>query len=245
MRKIKLLIEYDGTQYHGWQVQPHAPTLQEVIQEKIMVMTRHPVHLLASGRTDAGVHALGQVACFMTPTRIPVSGFRHGLNSLLPRDIRIRSAEETDPAFHPQYAAKRKTYLYRILNSEAPSAVYRNFSWHIPLSLDVPAMQEAAGTLIGAHDFSSFQGADADGMTTVREVFRAEWRGDKGKFLSFTIAANGFLKHMVRNIVGTLVDVGKGRTSGDEFRRILTARDRRLAGPTAPPQGLFLLEVTY
>jgi tRNA pseudouridine38-40 synthase len=245
MRNIKLLIEYDGTQYHGWQVQPNASTVQDVIQEKLLLMTRHPVHLIASGRTDAGVHALGQIASFRTTTCIPVAGFRHGLNSLLPPDIRIRSAEEAKDDFHPQYMAKRKTYLYRILNSEPPSALHRNFSWHIPFPLDIPAMREAAQILIGVHNFSSFQGADADGTTAVREVFRAEWRADKGDFLSFFIEANGFLKHMVRNIVGTLADVGKGRTSVEEFRRILSARDRRLAGPTAPPQGLFLLQVAY
>ncbi len=245
MRKIKLLIEYDGTQYHGWQVQPNALTIQEVVQDKIKIMTRHPVHLIASGRTDAGVHALGQVACFATSTRIPVEGFRDGLNSLLPPDITILSAEEAGPNFHPQFMAKRKTYLYRVLNCDPPSAVYRNFAWHIPFPLDLPTMQEAALALIGVHDFSSFQASDTDATNAVREVFRSEWRAEKGNFLSFTIEGNGFLRYMVRNIVGTLLDVGKGRTSGEEFRRILAACDRRQAGQTAPPQGLFLVKVSY
>ncbi len=244
MRKIKLLLEYDGTSYHGWQVQPNGPTIQEVVEEKITIMTRHPARLVASGRTDAGVHALGQIASFTTDTRIPAEGFRKGLNSLLPPDIRILSAEDADPDFHPQFMAKRKTYLYRILNSETPSAVYRNFSWHVPLPLNLPVMEETAKFLIGVHDFSSFQAADADTTNAVREVLRAEWRAE-GNFLCFTIQANGFLRHMVRNIVGTLVNVGKGRTSGEEFRRILDSRDRRQAGPTAPPQGLFLVRVSY
>ncbi len=245
MRNIKLLIEYDGTRYHGWQIQPDTLTIQEVIQKKIEVMTRHPVRLTASGRTDAGVHALGQVASFATSAQIPTEGFRRGLNSLLPPDIIIKSAEEVAGDFHPQFGARKKIYLYRILNCELPSAIQRNHSWHIPEFLDVPAMEHAAQHLVGRHDFSSFQAADPDGADPVREVFQADCRREEGNFLSFTIAADGFLKHMVRNIVGTLVDVGKGKISGEEFRWILGARDRRQAGLTAPPQGLFLMEVRY
>jgi tRNA pseudouridine38-40 synthase len=245
MRNIKLLIEYDGTNYHGWQVQPNNLTVQEVIQKKIEIMTRQRTLLIASGRTDSGVHALGQVANFKTSAQIPVEGFRRGLNSLLPSDIIIRSAEEVGLEFHAQMGAKRKTYRYLILNRELPSAIYRNYSWHYPLPLDLPALQNAAGVLLGEKDFSSFQAADPDTADPVREVFKAEWSLKKGDFLCFTVEAEGFLKHMVRNMVGTLAEVGKGRISAEEFEQILDARDRRRAGITAPPQGLYLVEVKY
>ncbi|MDI6753204.1 MAG: tRNA pseudouridine(38-40) synthase TruA [Thermodesulfobacteriota bacterium] len=245
MRNIKLLIEYDGTNYHGWQVQPNALTIQEVIEKKIEIMTKQRVRLIASGRTDAGVHALGQVANFKTSSSIPPDGFLRGLKSLLPSDIIIKSVEEADEYFHAQFGAKRKTYLYVILNQELPSAILRNYSWHIPVPLDVSAMQDAARNLLGRQDFSSFQAADPDPTEPVREVFKAEWFVKKQVFLHFTIEANGFLKHMVRNIVGTLVNVGRGKITGEDFQKIQKALDRRQAGITAPPQGLFLLEVKY
>ncbi len=245
MRNIKLVIEYDGTNYHGWQVQPRSPTIQEILQEKIAALTRHPVHLIASGRTDAGVHALGQVANFKTETQIPLEGFFHGLNSLLPRDIVIRSVEEVSLDFHAQFGAKRKTYRYQIFNGPAPSAIHRNYSWYIPHPLNQEAMQEAAQLLVGRKDFSSFQGADPDPTGSMREIFQADWSLEYPPFLSFTIEGNGFLKHMVRNVVGTLVGVGKRKSSPEGFARILEARDRRQAGMTAPPQGLFLVSVQY
>jgi tRNA pseudouridine38-40 synthase len=245
MRNIKLVIEYDGTNYHGWQVQPNGPTVQEVIEEKIQIMTRQRVHLTGSGRTDAGVHALGQVANFRTNASIPIEGFHRGLNSLLPPDIVIQSAEEVDLQFHAQYGAKRKTYRYTILNREFPSALMRNYSWHLPMTLHIPAMEEGSRLLTGKKDFTSFQGADADTEDPVREVFRAEWSVKDPGILHFTIEADGFLKHMVRNIVGTLVDVGKGKRSPEQFGQVLRARDRRQAGMTAPPHGLFLVEVKY
>lgn len=245
MRNIKLVIEYDGTNYHGWQVQPNALTIQEVIEKKIEMMTQHRVRLIASGRTDTGVHALGQVANFPTSSSIPVEGLHRGLNSLLPSDIIIKSVEEVDAHFHPQFGAKRKTYRYVILNRELPSAVYRNYSWHLSKPLDVAAMRDASRNLIGRRNFSSFQAADPEPIDPVREVFRAEWSVEKQIFFCFTIEADGFLKHMVRNIVGTLVEVGQGKISREEFQRILDVKDRRQAGMTAPPQGLFLLEVKY
>jgi len=245
MRNIQLLIEYDGTNYHGWQVQPNALTIQEVIEKKIEALTQERVHLIASGRTDAGVHALGQVANFKTSSQIAVEAFRRGLNSLLPPDIIIKGAKEVDLQFHAQYGAKRKTYRYVILNGETPSAIFRNYSWHLPMPLDLKAMQKASRFLPGKKDFSSFQGADADTEDPLRQVFRAEWTPKEEGFLNFDIEADGFLKHMVRNVVGTLVEVGQGKISEEEFNRILEARDRRQARITAPPQGLFLLEVKY
>ncbi len=239
------MIEYDGTGYHGWQVQPNGLTVQEVIEKKIELMTRERLRLIASGRTDAGVHALGQVANFKTISSIPVDAFRRGLNCLLPPDIVIKSAEEVDAEFHSQHAAKRKIYLYRVWNSPIPSAVHRNYSWHIPGELNLRAMQEASSFLKGKKDFSSFQGTGADTGDPVREVFRAEWMGQESNFLRFTIEADGFLKNMVRNIVGTLIDAGKGKLSPKDFEGILAARDRRLAGMTAPARGLFLIQVLY
>jgi len=245
MRNIKLVIEYDGTNYHGWQVQPNAITIQEVIETKIGIMTQEQVRLIASGRTDTGVHALGQVASFKTSSPIPVDVLHHGLNRLLPEDIVIQSAVEVDELFHPQFGAKRKTYRYVILNRERRSALHRNYSWHLPRPLDLAAMRDVSGLLMGRQDFSSFQAADPDPADPVREVFRAEWSVEGQDFFFFTIEADGFLKHMVRNIVGTLVEIGQGRISREGFCAILQARDRRRAGMTAPPRGLFLLEVKY
>lgn len=245
MRNIKLVIEYDGTNYHGWQIQPSALTVQEVIENKIEIMSRQRVRLTGSGRTDAGVHALGQVAHFLTHSTIPAEGFQKGLNSLLPCDIVVQSAEEVDLQFHAQYGARRKTYRYVILHRQVPSALFRNYSWHIPAALNVPDMEEASRFLTGKQDFTSFQGADADTEDPIREVFRAEWSVKEPEFLHFTIEADGFLRHMVRNIVGTLVEVGKRRRSPEQFGQVLRARDRRQAGITAPPQGLFLVEVKY
>jgi tRNA pseudouridine38-40 synthase len=245
MRNIKLLIEYDGTNYHGWQIQPNGITVQEVLQKNLALMTQQRVRLIGSGRTDAGVHALGQVANFQTSASIPLDGFRRGLNSLLPPDIVVKSVEEAASDFNAQLLAKRKTYLYVILNREVPSAMHRNYSWHYPVPLDPDVMQEAAQRLVGKKNFASFQAADADTSSTVREVFRADWFAEKAPFLYFAIEAGGFLKQMVRNIVGTLVDVGRGKISAEEFERILKAEDRRQARMTAPPQGLFLLKVEY
>ncbi len=245
MRNIKLVIEYDGTNYHGWQVQPNGLTIQEVIEEKIQIMTRQRVRLTGSGRTDAGVHALGQVANFRTTSTIPIEGFHRGLNSLLPPDIAIQSAEEVDLQFHAQYGAKRKTYRYVILRRESASALFRHYSWRLRGPLDLPAMEEATRCLRGRQDFTSFQGAEADTEDPVREVFQVRWSKKDSDFLHFTMEADGFLKHMVRNIVGTLAEVGKGKRSPEQFGQVLRARDRRQAGMTAPPQGLFLVEVKY
>ena len=245
MRNIKLLIEYDGTNYHGWQIQPNGITVQEVLQENLAIMTRQRVRLIGSGRTDAGVHALGQVANFQTSASIPLEGFHRGLNSLLPPDIIVKSVEEVAPDFNAQLLAKRKTYLYVILNREVPSAIHRNYSWHYPVPLDPEPMQVSAQLLVGKKNFASFQAADADTINPVREVFRADWLTGKAPLLCFAIEAGGFLKQMVRNLVGTLVDVGRGKISTGDFEGILNAQDRRQAKMTAPPQGLFLVKVEY
>ncbi len=245
MRTIKLTIEYDGTEYLGWQSQPDGKTIQGVLEETLKQITGEKVHVIGSGRTDAGVHALAQVAHFKTESPIDLNSLQRALNSLLPKDVLIKRAEEVDRDFHAQKKARSKVYEYRILNQPLRSVFHRQYSWHIPQKLDEEAMSKAALFLIGEHDFSSFRSSGTPTKTPVRTVFRAEWKKDRGGILRFEIEANGFLKQMVRTIVGTLVEVGKGRISPEDFKEILHSKDRKRAGPTAPPHGLFLKEVKY
>ncbi len=245
MRNIKLLIEYDGTNYLGWQVQAKGQTVQGTIEEKLALLTGERVHLLGSGRTDAGAHALGQVANFKTKSQMEVQTFQKALNSLLPSDIAIIKIEEGDEEFNARGSAKSKVYEYRILNQEIRSVFHREYAWHIPQRLNLREMKKATQILLGEHDFSSFRSAGTPNKTAIRKVFRAEWRRSKEGFLRFEIEATGFLKQMVRAMVGTLVEVGKGKTSVEEFREILESKDRGKAGPTAPAHGLFLKEVRY
>jgi tRNA pseudouridine38-40 synthase len=245
MRNIKLTIEYDGTVYHGWQIQPGLETVQGVMQERIAQITREKVNLIGAGRTDAGVHALAQVANFLTESRIDLLALQRGLNSLLPQDIVITGSEEVDEQFHARFSARSKTYEYRILNQSYPSALLRAYAWFIPHELDLPSMKGCGTLLIGSHDFSSFRASGDESHHSVREVFRIEIERRKDNLIIVTIEANAFLREMVRSIVGTLVDVGKGKISLEEFTQIFEARDRCKAGITAPAQGLFLTEVTY
>jgi tRNA pseudouridine38-40 synthase len=245
MHNLKLTIEYDGTAYSGWQKQPDTDTVQGTIEEALSVMAKEPVRLIGSGRTDAGVHALGQVANFHCRADIPPRAFVAGLNSLLPDDIVIRSCESMDNRFHAQYDARRKTYRYRILNQPLPAAIGRQYAWFVPGGLDLSAMQKAAEHLLGTHDFKSFEGSGSPRVRTVRTVSAARLFRDAQNHVIFEITANGFLRYMVRNIVGTLVDAGRGKIGPDDFRRILLAADRDAAGATAPPHGLFLLKVIY
>ena len=245
MRRIKLTIEYDGTGYRGWQVQLSGPTVQGAIEEKLTSITGERIHVIGSGRTDAGTHAFAQVAHFTTAARIDVASMKRALNSLLPPEIVIRKAEEVADDFHARKHAKAKVYEYRILNRETRSALYYRYAWHIPYPLDLEAMQEAARTLIGEHDFASFRSVGTPTRTAVRTVFRAEWRREDEGLLLFEIEANGFLKQMVRAIIGTLVEVGKRKIDRKEFEAILQSRERKNAGPTAPAHGLFLKEVKY
>jgi len=245
MRNIKLLIEYDGTNYLGWQVQPKGSTIQGVLEEKIRLLTGEPVRLFASGRTDSGVHAFGQVAHFKTRSRVDIRTMQRALNSLLPPDIVIRKVEEVDEDFHARKHSKSKIYEYRILNRNLKSAFHRKYVWYIPQKLDFTEMKKATQSLIGEHDFSAFRTVGSSTRTTVRRVIRAEWKRQRDGFIRFEIEANGFLKQMVRSIVGTLVEIGKGRMNATEFRKILESKDRRRAGSTAPAQGLFLKEVKY
>jgi len=245
MRTIKLVVEYDGTHYLGWQVQPKGSTIQEVLQEKLFSLTGERVHLMGSGRTDAGVHALGQVAHFKTKSLLDPQTIQRALNGLLPSDIVIQSVVEVDEGFHARRSSKSKVYEYRILNRNLRSAFHKGYAWHIPQKLNLKEMKKATRQLIGEHDFASFQSVGSPQKTTVRKVIRAEWKRDRDGFLRFEIEANGFLKQMVRAIVGTLVEVGKGKIRSKAFRRVLDSKDRSKAGPTAPAHGLFLKEVKY
>jgi len=245
MRNIKLLIEYDGTNYQGWQVQPKGPTIQGVLEEKIGLLTGEPVQLFGSGRTDSGVHALGQVAHFKTQNRMDIRTIQRALNSLLPHDIVIQKVEEVDEGFHARKHSKSKVYEYRILNRNLRSAFHRGYVWYIPQKLNLTEMKKATQSLIGEHDFSSFRSVGTPTRTAVRRVIRAEWKRGRDGLIHFEIEANGFLKQMVRAIIGTLVEIGKGRMKATEIRKILNSKDRKKAGPTAPAQGLFLKEVKY
>ncbi len=244
-RNIRLTLEYDGTRYHGWQRQKNALSLQEVIEEALTRIAGETVRLIASGRTDAGVHARGQVANFINTTTVPLRAFLHGLNSLLPMDIAVLQAEEVPLAFQARYAALWKTYEFRILNRPMRSPLHHHYAWWIPGPLDVAAMQEAAQALPGEHDFSAFRAAGSRPGQAVRCVREAVWHQHPEGWLTFTITANGFLRGMVRSLVGTMAEIGRGKYTPGHLREVLEKGDRRLAGPTAPPQGLFLVGVEY
>ena len=244
-RNIRLLLEYDGTRYHGWQRQKNADTIQEVVETALGRLTGEEVRLIGSGRTDAGVHALGQVANFHTGSRIPLKAFHEGLNSMLPWDIAVLAASEAPSDFHARKAARAKTYEYRILNRPTRSPVHHHYAWWLGLPLDLGAMLKAAAALPGEHDFTAFRASGSDNLNPVRRVLKAEWRQHPGGRLSFHITANGFLRGMVRSLVGTMAEIGKGKAPPKTLEELLHSRDRHRAGPTAPPQGLFLVEVVY
>lgn len=245
MRNIKLTCEYDGSAFHGWQIQPGLKTIQGVMQAQIAQITQQKVNLIGAGRTDAGVHAVGQVANFQTESTIDLSSLQRGLNSLLPPDIVVKDAAEADERFHARFSARSKVYEYHILNQPYPSALLRNYAWFIHLDLDLPSMERCGRLLIGSHDFSSFRASGDESRHSIREVFRLEVDCRARNLIVVIIEANAFLREMVRSIVGTLVDVGRRKTSLEEFEEIFQAQDRRRAGMTAPAQGLFLVEVKY
>jgi len=244
-KNIKLIIEYDGTAYNGWQRQKNGRTIQEEIEKALMLMTGRKVTLTGAGRTDAGVHSLGQVANFICDTRLEPEAFIKGLNSLLPGDIVIKECAQVHEKFHSRYDAKSKVYNYRILNRVIPAAVGRDYAWHIRKPLFLDAMESAAVCIVGTHDFKAFEGAGSPRKSTVRTVFNAGLFKNNEDFIVFEIEADGFLRFMVRNIIGTLVCVGLGKISHVDIKEILESRDRSRACATAPPHGLFLMEVKY
>lgn len=243
-RTFRLTIEYDGSNFHGWQRQKRDRTVQQTIEEALATMTCAPVTLIGSGRTDAGVHALAQVASFQTASRLDADAFLNGLNSLLPADVVIRSCVQAPDGFHARFDVKRKHYRYHIHNQPLPPAIGRQFVWHIRKPLNPSAMAAAIRTLVGTHDFKAFEGSGSPRAHTVRTVHKATL-SETGGNLTIDIEADGFLRFMVRNIVGTLVAVGLGKIRVGEIGSILASKDRSRAAATAPPQGLFLMAVTY
>ena len=247
MRRIKIGITYDGTDYHGWQVQPGLATIQGVLEQVISGIEGRPVQVAGSGRTDAGVHAIGQVAAFSIANPIPVANLRRAVNRLLPRDIRVLSVEEAAADFHPRFQAKRKTYEYRIFRGETCSPFERRYVYHHPYPLAVDEMIAAAPLLEGEHDFTAFAASDArDDLESskVRTIYcsRLVLEGER---LIYRVMGSGFLKHMVRNIVGVLLEVGKGNLDRAGFLARLQPGCAIPAGPTAPARGLFLESVEY
>jgi len=244
-RNIKLILEYDGSGYHGWQRQKNDLTIQEVLEENIGIITRETVVVLGSGRTDAGVHALHQVCNFKTNSNIASEPMRSGLNSLLPDDIYIKKLEDVSPDFHSRYSAKSKVYEYRIWNRQEPDLFLRNLIWHVRGKLFIEDIRSCLFLLTGEHDFSSFRSSGSSNRNPVRKMMRAELIQPEEGILNLIFEAEGFLRHMVRNIAGTVMEVGRGRITTEDFNEIFQAKDRRKAGINAPPQGLFLKDVKY
>ena len=244
MKNIKLVLEYDGTNYLGWQRQAQGITIQEVIEDTLNKITSETITVIGSGRTDSGVHALAQVANFKTEGRMTSLQLQKALNSVLPKDIVVKEVSEVDINFHAQLDVKSKTYLYKILNRLYPSALERNKAWFLPESLDVPKMAEAARMLGGEHDFRGFALSNTT-KTTVREVINVSLEKKPDGLVEFEIESTGFLRGMVRLIVGTLVQVGKGKIAFENFREILESGEKTNLVFSAPPSGLYLKEVKY
>jgi len=244
MKHIKLVIGYDGTDFHGFQRQRGLRTVQEELESTLTTLLGHPVSVKFAGRTDAGVHAEGQVVSFWTTCPIPVDRLPFALNGLLPPDIMAKKAKVVSPDFHPRFDAISRVYRYLIDNRPVPSALLRRYAWHIPEPLNVEAMRTAAQYLIGVHDFASFHASGSDLGSTLREMKRIIISKCNG-IIAITMEANAFLYHMARIIVGTLVEIGLGKRHYEEMRDILLARDRSAAGKTAPPHGLCLMQVKY
>jgi tRNA pseudouridine38-40 synthase len=247
MRRIKITLAYDGTDFHGWQVQPGVTTVQSELERVLSGIEGSPVAVHGSGRTDAGVHALAQVAAFSLENPIPCDNLRRAVNRLLPRDIRVLDVQEASLDFHPRFAARRKTYEYRIFRGETCSPFERNYVYHYPYPLDVEKMRALAPLLEGEHDFSAFAAADAKdelGRSKVRciSLSRLERQTDR---VLYRVTGNGFLKHMVRNIVGVLLEAGKGNLDSAALEARLQPDCAIPSGPTAPARGLFLMSVEY
>lgn len=243
LRRIKLTLEYDGTAFSGWQVQPDQRTVQGVLQENLSAMMGSEIRVIGSGRTDAGVHALAQVAHADVTRDIPAVNIMMGLNSALPADVRVLECADATGSFHAQRSATGKIYRYIILNAFHPTALDRHRVWHLRQSLDVAAMQKSAACLVGEHDFAAFKSA-GDETTTVRDLRKLdiEREGDR---IVLIFEANGFLKHMVRNLTGALVETGRGKLTDGDIKNLLVSGSRKNAPKKAPPQGLTLIRVQY
>ncbi|MGI6018755.1 MAG: tRNA pseudouridine(38-40) synthase TruA [Marvinbryantia sp.] len=244
MKRVKLTVAYDGTNYCGWQVQPNGITIEEVLNQHLSELLREPIRVIGASRTDAGVHALGNVAVFDTSARMPAEKISFALNTRLPQDIRIQESKEVASDFHPRFCNTIKTYEYKILNRRFADPTKRLYSLFYYIPLDVGQMQQAADYLVGKHDFKSLCTHKAEVENTVRTIYAVEiWR--ENDMITVRIRGNGFLYNMVRIIVGTLLRVGSGYYAPDYMKELLEAKDRQAAGETAPPQGLTLVKIEY
>jgi len=250
MRNLKMILAYDGAEFSGWQIQPDAPTVQGTLASAIGRITGEKVLPQGSGRTDAGVHALAQVMTFVTESSVPAGNFLKALNDVLPASVRVLDVREVEPEFHARHSAKAKTYRYRIYREAICPPFLARYVWHYPYPLAEEEMSRAAALVVGEHDFTSFAAVDpergkGDGpVMNVRKIFSSSWER-LGQELVYIVRGSGFLHHMVRNLVGTFILVGKGTLQAQDFCRILQARDRSAAGATAPANGLYLVDVEY
>lgn len=243
-KNLKLTVAYDGSGYHGFQRQANALTVQQVLEEALTVLMGQRIVIAGSARTDTGVHAYGQTISFRTQSRVPVDRIPIAMQGVLPRDIAVLDAQEMADSFHARFSATGKLYKYRILNSAAPDPVQRNYVWQVPKPLDLAAMQTVLHQIVGEHNFGAFQSSGSSAKSPIRTLYDATC-SRQGELLEFQFHGNGFLYHMVRNIVGTVVDVGSGKILPETFQQIFAGQDRRKAGATAPASGLYLLKVFY
>jgi tRNA pseudouridine38-40 synthase len=250
MRNLKLTLSYEGTDFAGWQVQPETVTIQGTLASAIGRVAGEKVLPQASGRTDAGVHALAQVVTFVTESSVPTENFQKALNDILPMSVRVLQVEEVAVDFHARHSARAKTYRYRVYRAAICPPFLARYVWHYPYPLEEAAMSTAAGLVVGEHDFTSFAAADPERgrenecVSNVRQIFSSSWERAGEEFV-YTVRGSGFLHHMVRNLVGTFVLVGKGTLKADDITRILGGKNRSQAGPTAPASGLYLINVEY
>ncbi|OHB33140.1 MAG: tRNA pseudouridine(38-40) synthase TruA [Desulfuromonadaceae bacterium GWC2_58_13] len=244
MKIIRLTIEYDGTAYVGWQIQPNGLAVQQVLEEALARVLGEPVRLASSGRTDAGVHARGMVAHFATHRDLPMSAYRDGVNRFLPQDVAVREALEAEAGFHARFSARGKWYRYSICLAPVRSPLTARTSWHLRSDLDEQAMLEAAASFVGTHDFAAFRASGCDAATTVRHIYAVDL-SRQDNLLHIDVKGSGFLRNMVRVMVGTLVEIGQGKMRVADLGQLLQGGTREGAGKTAPPQGLCLMEVWY
>ncbi|MEE8142951.1 MAG: tRNA pseudouridine(38-40) synthase TruA [Planctomycetota bacterium] len=245
MRRLRLVLEYDGTDFHGWQFQEGVRTVEGCLQEALTRLSRGPVETAAASRTDSGVHALGQCVLAVLESDLEICQLGAALNSWMPPDLAVRECQEAEPGFHPRHDSLEKRYLYQILNRRQKSVFSRAYSWWVPQPLEDGRIREAARHMVGEHDFAAFSNRTKDAPeNSVRRMRLLDWQ-QKGEHCTFQVIGSGFLYRMVRNLVGTLVEVGRGRLDSGEIPQILRSRERQRGGPTAPPQGLYLMEVSY
>ncbi|MFZ0733108.1 MAG: tRNA pseudouridine(38-40) synthase TruA [Candidatus Sulfotelmatobacter sp.] len=250
MRNLKLILSYDGAEFSGWQVQPDTSTVQGALASAIGRVTGEKVLPQGSGRTDAGVHALAQVVTFVTESSVPTENFLKALNNVLPAPVRVMEVTEMPPEFHARHSAKAKTYRYRIYRGAICPPFLARYVWHYPYPLEESAMAEVSGLVVGEKDFTSFaavdqeRGREGEPVSNVRTIFSSSWEREGAEFV-YTVRGSGFLHHMVRNLVGTFILVGRGTLKGEDVTRIVAARNRSAAGATAPASGLYLVSVEY